>query len=131
MVDILVGFFFLRIVQRRQAAVAVLPLQCVGKQIVADMGILGKERTVEISSHYIFVQNSFSFVFTVISVSIENLSKRPVFSNIGPSSVVFKTYDGEGKVFISRTMLSISLGLPCSVYKSTRESPSIVPSSVL
>ena len=64
------------------------------------MGILGKERTVEISSHYIFVQNSFSFVFTVISVSIENLSKRPVFSNIGPSSVVFKTYDGEGKVFV-------------------------------
>src|SRR5699024_438579 len=100
MVDILVGFFFLRIVQRCQAAVAVLPLQCVGKQIVADMGILGKEGTVEISSYHIFVQNSFSFVFDVISMSIENLSKRPVFSNVSPSSVVFKTYDGEGKVFI-------------------------------
>ena len=99
-VNILVGFFFLGVVQRRQLGCSVFPHKSIGKKVIAYMGIFGKKRAVKIGTYYIFIENPLITVFPVVAMPVKHPAKRLVVSDIGSPSVIFKAYDGHGKILI-------------------------------
>ena len=72
------------------------------------MGIFWQKGAMEISSHDVFVENAFTAVFSVISVSVEHVSKRFVVSDVCPSSMIFKAHNGKGEIRIFQNNACLS-----------------------
>ena len=89
----MVGFQLLCIIQGLQTVYSVFALKRIGKQIVTDVRIFREQRSMKISADYIFVKDAFLPVFSVISMTIKDFAEGFVVTDIGSSSVIFKSYN--------------------------------------
>ena len=89
--DIIICFLLLRVIQLLQRICDAAALKRIFQEIVTDMRVLRKERTVQVSADDILVQHPLLLVFTVVSVSEDHGSEgfHP-FSQIGSSAMIFK-----------------------------------------
>ena len=114
-----IRFYLFGVIERLQFPRKALSQKRVPQKVVTNMGILGQERSMQVSPHDILIENSLHSVLIIVPMAKKHLPERPQISGLPalfrrsclsghnriPAQVssppmVFKTVDGLGEVLI-------------------------------
>ena len=96
------SFSLIVIVQLLQDDVPVLPLQCLRKDQVAEVRVLGEHGPVAVGAEHVAVSGPFRAVLAVVSVARQDFADGPdALAQIGAAGVVLKAHHGLAVQFVA------------------------------